>query len=69
MAKSQIDEGVIKYVIKFFFRGIEKQILKDPEVKQALRNISKHAAEINESLDRLEKITGKDFSDLRLKHK
>ena len=69
MAKSQIDEGVIKYVVKFFFRGLEKKLLKDPEVKKSLRNISKSAAEINASLRKVEELTGKDLSDLYLKHK
>ena len=69
MSKSQIDEGVIKYVVKFFFRGLEKEIVKDPKVKKALRNISKEAANINKNIQELEKITGKDFSNLYLKHK
>ena len=50
MAKSKIDEGVIKYVIKFFFRGLEKKLLKDPEVKGILRNISKNASAMNDDI-------------------
>ena len=41
MAKSKIDEGVIKYVIKFFFRGLEKKLLKD---KNYLDNILEKGA-------------------------
>ena len=69
MSKSQIDEGVIKYVVKFFFRGLEKQLLKDPKVKKKLRAVSGYAAEINQELKELEELTGKDLSDLYLKHK
>tara|TARA_R100000329_G_C7441628_1_gene155279 strand:- start:134 stop:343 length:210 start_codon:yes stop_codon:yes gene_type:complete len=69
MAKSKIDEGVIKYVIKFFFRGLEKKLLKDPEVKGILRNISKNASAMNDDIRELEKLTGKDLSNLYLKHK
>ena len=69
MSKSQIDEGVIKYVVKFFFRGMEKKLLKDPEVKKHLRKVSGYAADINNEIKELEKLTGKDLSNLYLKHK
>jgi hypothetical protein len=69
MAKTQIDEGVLKYVIKFFFRGIEKKLLKDPKIRKDLRDISKNAASINAALQRVEKRTGKDLSHLKFKLK
>lgn len=69
MAKQRIDEGVMKYIVKLFFPFLEKQLLQDPEIQQSLRNISKHAAAINDSIRKIEELTGKDFSHLKLKHK
>jgi hypothetical protein len=69
MSKQRIDEGIIRYVVKLFFPALEKQFLRDPEIQQSLRKISKHAASINESIREIEKITGKDLSNMYLKHK
>jgi len=69
MSKKRIDESVMKYIIKLFFPGLEKRILGDSEVQRELREVSKLATEFNESLERLEQLTGKDFSELKFRRK
>ena len=69
MSKQRIDEGVMKYIVKLFFPFLEKRFLQDPEIQKELREVSKLAAEMNENIRRIEELTGKDLSDLYLKHK
>ena len=69
MSKQRIDEGVMKYIVKLFFPFLEKRFLRDPEIQKDLREISKLAAEMNENIRRIEERTGKDLSNLYLKHK
>jgi hypothetical protein len=69
MSKQRIDEGVMKYLVKMFFPFLEKKFLKDPEVQASLRKMSKHAAAVNQSIQELEKLTGKDLKHMYLKHK
>ena len=69
MARRRIEEGVMQYVVKLFFPMLDRHYSKDPEIQQSLRNISQHAAEINESIRKIEEITGKDLSNMYLKHK
>lgn len=69
MSKNRIDENVMKYIIKLFFPNLEKEILSDPEIQRNLRHMSRTAAEFNELADKLERLTGKDFSDIKFKRK
>ena len=69
MSKIRVDEGLMKYIVKLFFPQLEREIVQDPEIQQLLRDISKSAARINASCDRLEELTGKDLSDLKFKRK
>lgn len=69
MSKKRIDENVMKYIIKLFFPDLEKEVLADPRVQRDLRDISNLAAEFNEAIERIEKRTGKDFSDIKFKRK
>ena len=69
MSKKRIDENVMKYIIKLFFPGLEKRILGNPEIQRELREVSKIAAEFNEKLERLEQLTGNDYSELKFRRK
>ena len=69
MAKQKINEGVMKYIVKMFFPMLDKMFLRDPEIQQSLKEISKHAAAMNDIIRDIEKRTGKDLSHLYLKHK
>ena len=69
MARQRIDEGIMKYVVKLFFPFLEKRFLRDPEIQQSLRRMSEHAAEMNNIIREIEQRTGKDLSNLYLKHK
>jgi hypothetical protein len=69
MARRKLEEGVMKYVVKLFFPSLERHFLRDPEIQQSMRKISQHAAEINDSIRNIEKLTGKDLSHMYLKHK
>ena len=69
MSKNRIDENVMKYIIKLFFPGLEKRILGNPEIQRELREVSKIAAEFNEKLERLEQLTGNDYSELKFRRK
>jgi hypothetical protein len=69
MAKQKINEGVMKYIVKMFFPMLDKMFLRDPEIQQSLKEISKHAAAMNDIIHDIEKRTGKDLSHLYLKHK
>ena len=69
MAKRRIDEGLMKYIIKLFFPDLEREVLNYPAVQRDLRDIAKLTAEYNEILARMEKRTGRDFSDLNIKRK
>ena len=69
MSKNRIDESVMKYIIKLFFPGLEKRILADPEIQRELREVSKIAADFNEKLERLEQLTGNDYSELKFRRK
>ncbi len=40
---------------------------RNPEIKKNLDEIAKNREEFNRSCDRLEELTGKDFSDLKFK--
>jgi hypothetical protein len=69
MSKNRIDENVMKYIIKLFFPGLERDIVNDPAIQRELREVSKIAADFNEKLERLEQLTGKDLSNLYFKRK
>jgi hypothetical protein len=69
MSKKRIDENVMKYIIKLFFPGLEKRTLGNPEIQRELREVSKLATEFNETLERLEQLTGNDYSELKFRRK
>jgi len=60
---------MFKCIMRLFFPNHKREIEQDPEVQQILRNISESAARMNASCDRLEELTGKDFSDLKFKRR
>lgn len=69
MPKTRIDEGLMKYIVKLFFPQLEREVLADREVQALLRQASQAAAEFNASCERIEKITGKDLSNLKFVRK
>ena len=60
---------MFKYIMRLFFPNHKREIEQDPEVQQILRNISESAARVNDSCEKLEKLTGKDLSDLKFKRR
>jgi hypothetical protein len=69
MSKKRIDEGLMKYIIKLFFPGLEKEVLADPKVQLHLREAARIAQDFNKVCEDLEQITGKSFDDWKFKRK
>ena len=48
--------------------GVDRKILGNPGVCQAIKDTAKAGSDFNLTINKLEKITGTDYSDIKFKH-
>ena len=72
MSKKQpIDEGVASLLFRFFMKatGVDRKILRNPGVRQAMKDAAKAASDFNAKMDELEELTGQDYSHIKFKRR
>lgn len=67
--QTQLEEDILGGVLKFLFKftGVEKKFLEKPQTKRRLKSIASKQAELLRMYEDLEKDTGADFSEIKMK--